>query len=122
MLMIELSRIAEEIILWSSKEFGFLEVADEYAASSSIMPQKNNPVTAELVRAKCGSVLGSLQAVCAILKGLPYSYNLDLQEVTPHLWEGFANTQRSVEIMDATISPPTFNPRAYSRPTEGAHS
>jgi argininosuccinate lyase len=122
MLMIELSRIAEEIILWSSKEFGFVEVADEYAASSSIMPQKKNPVTAELVRAKCGSVLGSLQAVCAILKGLPYSYNLDLQEVTPHLWEGFANTQKSVEVMDATISTLKFKPQAFSKSLEGDYS
>ncbi|TLX99550.1 MAG: argininosuccinate lyase [Thaumarchaeota archaeon] len=122
MLMIELSRIAEEIILWSSKEFGFVEVADEYAASSSIMPQKKNPVTAELVRAKCGSVLGSLQAVCTILKGLPYSYNLDLQEVTPHLWAGLANTQRSVEIIDGTISTLIFNPKALSRSMEGDYS
>jgi argininosuccinate lyase len=122
MLMIELSRVAEEIILWSSKEFGFVEVADEYAASSSIMPQKKNPVTAELVRAKCGSVLGSLQAVCAILKGLPYSYNLDLQEVTPHLWEGLANTQRSTEMMEATISTLKLNPQAFSRSMEGDYS
>jgi len=122
MLMIELSRIAEEIILWSSKEFGFVEVADDYAASSSIMPQKKNPVTAELVRAKCGSVLGSLQAVCAILKGLPYSYNLDLQEVTPHLSAGLANTQKSVEIIDATISTLKFNPQAFSKSMEGDYS
>src|SRR2546428_10078912 len=86
------------------------------------MPQKKNPVTAELVRAKCGSVLGSLLAVCAILKGLPYSYNLDLQEVTPHLWEGLTNTQKSVEMMDATISTLKFNPRAFSRSMEGDYS
>jgi len=104
MVMLDLGRIAEEIILWSSKEFGFVEVSDEFSASSSIMPQKKNPVTAEIVRAKCGSVLGSLDAVSAILKGLPYSYNLDLQEVTPHLWEGLENTHRSIEMLGATLS------------------
>ena len=59
---------------------------DEYSATSSIMPQKKNPVVAETIRAKCGSVLGELTAAFAITKALPNSYNLDLQEVTPHLW------------------------------------
>jgi len=109
MVMLDLSRIAEELILWSSKEFNFVEVSDEYAASSSIMPQKKNPVTAEIVRAKCGSVLGSLQSACAIIKALPYSYNLDFQELTPHLWEGLDDTLSSVEIMQATIATLKFN-------------
>ncbi len=86
--MVNLSRMAEELILWSSSEFGFVEVADEYSATSSIMPQKKNPVVAETVRAKCGSVLGELTAVFAITKALPNSYNLDLQEVTPAPLEG----------------------------------
>ncbi len=122
MVMLDMSRIAEEVILWSSKEFGFVEVSDEYAASSSIMPQKKNPVTAEVVRAKCGSVLGSLQAVCAILKGLPYSYNLDLQEVTPHVWDGLANTHRSVEMMGATLSTMKFNPRSIQESMRNDYS
>ena len=69
--MVNLSRMAEEIILWSSQEFGFVEVADEYSATSSIMPQKKNPVVAETIRAKCGSVLGELTASSAISKGAP---------------------------------------------------
>ena len=60
--MVDLSRMAEELILWSSSEFGFVEIADEYSATSSIMPQKKNPVVAETIRAKCGSVLGELTA------------------------------------------------------------
>lgn len=104
MTMLDLSRIAEEFILWSSKEFGFIEVSDEYAASSSIMPQKKNPVVAEIIRAKSGSVIGSLQGVCTTLKALPYSYNLDLQEVTPSLWRGLSDTKNSADMMSGMVS------------------
>ena len=69
--MVDLSRMAEELILWSSSEFGFVEVADEYSATSSIMPQKKNPVVAETVRAKCGSVLGELDGSVRDHKGAP---------------------------------------------------
>ncbi len=112
MIMLDLTRLAEELILWSTKEFGFVELSDEYAASSSIMPQKKNPVVAEIIRAKCGSVLGCLQAACAIIKGLPYSYNLDLQEMTPNLWRGLADTQSSVDVMSGMISTLRLNVHA----------
>ena len=81
LIMSNLSRIAEEFVLWSSSEFGLVEIADEYASTSSIMPQKKNPVVAELVRAKYSTVLGDLVSSLTILKALPYSYNLDLQEI-----------------------------------------
>jgi argininosuccinate lyase len=110
--MLNLTRLAEELILWSTKEFGFAEVSDEYAASSSIMPQKKNPVVAEIIRAKCGSVLGCLQAVCTIIKGLPYSYNLDLQEITPNLWRGLRYTEDSIEMMSGMVATLRFNVHA----------
>ena len=110
MAMVNLSRMAEEIILWSSLEFGFAEVADEYSATSSIMPQKKNPVVAETVRAKCGSVLGELTASFAITKALPNSYNLDLQEVTPHLWRAMDGTISSAALMAEMLSSLEFDP------------
>ncbi len=85
-LMTNLSRLAEELILWSTFEFDFIELDDRYSSTSSIMPQKKNPDIAELMRAKTGTVTGALMAVLTICKALPYSYNRDLQEATPHLW------------------------------------
>ena len=78
--MMHLSRLAEEIILWSSAEFGFIELDDAFATGSSIMPQKKNPDVAELVRGKTGQVFGDLLGLLTTMKGLPLSYNRDLQE------------------------------------------
>jgi argininosuccinate lyase len=106
MTMIDLSRLAEELIVWSAREFDFIEIGDEYTSTSSIMPQKKNPVVAELVRAKTGSTISALVAVATILKALPYSYNLDLQEATPHIWRALSDTEESIKVtteMLATI-------------------
>lgn len=78
--MMHLSRFSEEIILWSSKEFGFITLSDSYTTGSSIMPQKKNPDMAELVRGKTGRVYGDLFALLTVLKGLPLAYNKDMQE------------------------------------------
>ena len=78
--MIHLSRLSEEIILWSTSEFGFITLADEYSTGSSIMPQKKNPDIAELVRGKTGRVYGALMALLTTMKGLPLAYNKDMQE------------------------------------------
>jgi len=80
LLMVHLSRLAEEIVLWSTAEFNFIELDDAYATGSSIMPQKKNPDVAELIRGKTGRVFGHLLAVLTMLKGLPLAYNRDLQE------------------------------------------
>ena len=104
MIMIDASRLAEELILWSTSEFGFVELDDAYSASSSIMPQKKNAVAAEMVRAKAGSVMGSLVAACAILKALPYSYNHDLQEVTPQVWHALDETIESLAVLAGIVS------------------
>jgi argininosuccinate lyase len=108
-LMVNLSRLAEELVMWSTSEFGYLELDNLYASTSSIMPQKKNPDTAELARGKTASVLGSLMAVLSICKGLPLSYNRDLQEVTPHLWRGMDWARSTVRILDGCISSLKFN-------------
>jgi len=108
-LMVNQSRLAEELVLWSTSEFGYLELDNLYASTSSIMPQKKNPDTAELARGKTGSVLGSLMAVLSICKGLPLSYNRDLQEVTPHLWRGMDWARSTVRILDGCVSSLKFN-------------
>ncbi|MDO8567564.1 MAG: argininosuccinate lyase, partial [Dehalococcoidales bacterium] len=83
-----LSRLAEEIVLWSSAEFGFIELDDAYSTGSSIMPQKKNPDIAELARGKTGRVYGNLMALLTTMKGLPLTYNRDMQEDK----EGFFDT------------------------------
>jgi argininosuccinate lyase len=113
--MVDLSRMAEELILWSSSEFGFVEIADEFCATSSIMPQKKNPVVAETVRAKAGSVLGELTSMFAITKALPNSYNLDLQEVTPHLWRALDDAVESATIMGSMLSSMSFDEKVMRK-------
>ncbi|MFZ2072014.1 MAG: argininosuccinate lyase [Halobacteriota archaeon] len=102
-LMTNLSRLAEEIILWSTSEFNLVRVAAEYAAGSSIMPQKRNPDYAELVRARTGSVYGCLMSAISICKALPYAYNRDLQEVTPHLLKATEITLSSVSVLSHIV-------------------
>ena len=80
LLGVHLSRLGEEIVLWSSQEFGWVEIDDAYATGSSIMPQKKNPDVAELARGKAGRLIGGLTGLLTTLKGLPLTYNRDLQE------------------------------------------
>ncbi len=107
--MVNLSRLAEELVLWSSSEFAYLELDNLYASTSSIMPQKKNPDTAELARARAGSVVGSLVSALAICKALPMSYNRDLQEVTPHLWRAVDWTASTVRILSGCLASLKFN-------------
>jgi argininosuccinate lyase len=95
--MMHLSRLAEEMVIWSSAEFGFIELDDAYATGSSIMPQKKNPDTAELARGKTGRVYGHLMALLTVMKGLPLAYDKDLQEDK----EGFFDT---VNTLQTTLS------------------
>ncbi len=128
--MVNMSRLAEELILWSSSEFGYLELDNLYASTSSIMPQKKNPDTAELARSKAGSVIGSLVAALSICKALPMSYNRDLQEVTPHLWRGMDWTRSTARILEGCLSSLHFDlqrleessGRGFSTATELADS
>jgi argininosuccinate lyase len=102
-LMTNLSRLAEELILWSTSEFDLIQIPEEYATGSSIMPQKRNPDYAELIRARAGTVHGCLMSVLSICKALPSSYNRDLQEVTPHLLKAAKTTTASVAAMKGMI-------------------
>lgn len=105
----DLSRIAEELILWSSSEFKFVELPDEYSSTSSIMPQKKNPDTMEITRAKVGRIYGNLMGVLAMLKALPLTYNRDMQEVTPRLWDSIETIKRMLRIMSGALEKMTFN-------------
>ena len=102
--MTSLSRMAEELILWSSSEFDLIELDDSYSSTSSIMPQKKNPDIAELMRAKTGTVNGALVSVLTICKALPYSYNRDLQEATPHLWRAADTVRSSARMARGMVS------------------
>jgi argininosuccinate lyase len=119
-LMVNLSRLAEEMILWSAPEFGYVELDNAFASTSSIMPQKKNPDTAELARARTGSVLGSLVSGLVICKALPLSYNRDLQEVSPHLWRAMDWTRSSVRILQGALVTMRFDlPRLEKMAAEG---
>ncbi len=96
--MMHLSRFSEEIILWSSWEFKFIELDDAYTTGSSIMPQKKNPDMAELVRGKCGRVYGDLMATLTMLKGLPLAYNKDMQEDKEAIFDSVETVQKCLSI------------------------
>lgn len=98
-LFVHLSRLAEEMILWSSEEFAFIELPDRYCTGSSMMPQKKNPDVPELIRAKTGRVFGHLQALLTVMKGLPLAYNRDLQEDKIPLFDTVDTVKASLGIM-----------------------
>jgi argininosuccinate lyase len=97
-LFVHLSRLAEELVLWSSQEFGFVELPDGYCTGSSMMPQKKNPDVPELIRGKAGRVFGHLQAMLTIMKGLPLAYNRDLQEDKIPLFDTVDTVKASVAM------------------------
>ncbi len=103
LIMVHLSRLASEVILWSSAEFGFVELDDAYATGSSIMPQKKNPDSAELTRGKAGRVFGDLFALLTLMEGLPLTYNRDLQEDKEALFDGVDTTAACLDIMTDVI-------------------
>jgi len=100
---VHLSRLAEELVLWSSAEFGFITLSDAFATGSSIMPQKKNPDAAELVRGKTGRVLGDLFGLLTVLKGLPLAYNKDLQEDKEPVFDAFDTVLDSLLVMAPMI-------------------
>ena len=98
-IMVHLSRLSEEVILWASEEFGFVRLKDSCATGSSIMPQKKNPDVPELVRGKTGRVFGHLQALLVLMKGLPLAYNKDLQEDKEALFDAVKTVKACLEAM-----------------------
>ena len=108
-IMMHLSRMAEELILWSTKEFGFITMSDKVTTGSSIMPQKRNPDMAELIRGKTGSVYGSLMTLLTLMKGLPLSYNRDMQEDKPPMFQAIEMTLDSLEMMALVLRETKFH-------------
>jgi argininosuccinate lyase len=108
--MIHLSRLAEDWILYSSEEFGWLDLADQVTSGSSLMPQKKNPDSLELIRGKCGRVIGALTSLMVTMKGLPMTYNRDMQEDKVPLFEAADEVTASLEMAGAVIDGVKLNP------------
>jgi argininosuccinate lyase len=105
---VHLSRIGEELVIWSSQEFGFVELSDAFATGSSMMPQKKNPDAAELVRGKSARVIGDLVSLLTLEKGLPFAYNRDLQEDKAPIFDAVATVAISLEAIAGALSTATF--------------
>jgi len=102
-IMMHMSRLSEELILWSSKEFDFVLIDDEFSTGSSIMPQKKNPDAAELIRGKTGRVYGSLMALLTTMKGIPLAYNKDMQEDKEQFFNALDTVQSCIKIMSGML-------------------
>jgi argininosuccinate lyase len=103
-IMLDLCRIAEDFIIWSTSEFGFISLDDQFSSSSSAMPQKKNPDPLELIRGKTATIEGNLMAIASIMKGLPSGYSRDLQEIKPLLWKTSSTLDTSIEIMEGIVA------------------
>jgi argininosuccinate lyase len=112
LLAVHLSRLAEDVILWASVEFNFIKLADAYTTGSSLMPQKKNPDVAELARGKTGRVFGNLIALLTLLKGLPMTYNRDLQEDKERLFDTADTVRATTRLMAAMLQNTKINPGA----------
>ncbi|MFQ5737237.1 MAG: argininosuccinate lyase [Thermodesulfobacteriota bacterium] len=116
-MMMHLSRLAEEIILWSSQEFGFVELSDAFSTGSSIMPQKKNPDLAELARGKTGRVYGNLVTLLTVMKGLPLAYNKDMQEDKEPLFDTVDTVKAVLGVFAPMLKTMKVNKEAMERAT-----
>jgi hypothetical protein len=114
LLGVHLSRIGEEWILWASTEFGFVTLDDGFSTGSSMMPQKKNPDIAELARGKAGRLIGHLTGFLTTLKGLPLTYNKDMQEDKEPLFDAVDTVRLTLLALDGMISTTTFNTEAMA--------
>ena len=119
LIMTHLSRFSEEIILWCSGEFSFIELDDAFSTGSSIMPQKKNPDIAELVRGKCGRVYGDLTAILTVLKGLPLAYNKDMQEDKEALFDATDTAKICLELFTSMLSTVRVNKKRMRAAASG---
>ena len=120
--MMHLSRFCEEIILWSSAEFGFVELDDAFATTSSIMPQKKNPDVIELTRGKTGRVFGSLMSLLTVMKGIPLAYNRDLQEDKESLFDVVDVLNSCLELFPGVITTMKINREKMSLAADGNYN
>jgi len=119
---INLSRFAEEIVLWTSRRFGFASLSDAFSTGSSIMPQKRNPDAAELVRAKPGRIAGALQGLILVMKGLPLAYSKDMQEDKALVFTAFDDLMLAITAMTGMAGDLTFNRDALEAAAGEAYS
>jgi len=115
LLAIHVSRLAEDLILWAGAEFNFIKIADAYTTGSSLMPQKKNPDIAELARGKTGRVVGNLMSLLTLLKGLPMTYNRDLQEDKERLFDTVDTVRATIRLMASMLRNTKFNRAACDR-------
>nr|WP_319540075.1 argininosuccinate lyase [uncultured Methanospirillum sp.] len=108
-LLTTLSRFCEELVIWSSAFVRFVDLHEIYCSTSSIMPQKKNPDVAEILRSRAGSLLGEFVSAITITKGLPMSYNRDLQDLNPHLWRGISGIRRDIDLLAGMIRTARFD-------------
>ena len=106
---VHMSRMAEDLILWSSAEFGFVSLPDAFCTGSSLMPQKKNPDSCELLRGKSARLQGNLHTLLTLTKGLPLTYNRDLQEDKPPVFDSFDQTALCAEVLAGTVAGVTVN-------------
>ncbi|WP_418791484.1 argininosuccinate lyase [Phosphitispora sp. TUW77] len=118
-IMMHLSRFCEEIILWSSAEFKFIELDDAYSTGSSIMPQKKNPDVAELIRGKTGRVYGDLMALLTVMKSLPLAYNKDMQEDKEALFDAIDTIKGSLLVFTPMVETMRLNEQAMAQAARG---
>ena len=119
---VHLSRIAEEIILWSSQQYNFISLSDDIATGSSIMPQKKNPDGAELVRSKAAIVISNLNNLLIILKGLPLGYNKDLQEDKKLIFDSFDTVKLCIQVIKEIIEKVKFNKKEMKKAVDDSNS
>jgi len=122
LVMMHLSRFCEDLVLWSSDEFGFVEISDAYTTGSSIMPQKKNPDVAELIRGKTARVYGDLVMIMTLLKGLPMAYNRDLQEDKEPLFDAVDTVKNCISIFTEMIQNTFFNAQRMYAAARGGFS
>ena len=115
------SRLCEELILWSSQEFGFITISDKFSTGSSIMPQKKNPDVAELIRGKTGRVYGNLMALLTTMKALPLAYNKDMQEDKEGVFDSVEQAKNSLVILNEMLKTTKFNEENMLKATKTGH-
>ena len=120
--MVHVSRLAEELVLWSSEEFGFVRLDDDYTSGSSIMPQKRNPDAAELGRGRSGRVVGNLVGLLTVLKGLPLTYNRDLQEDKEGLFDTVDVLLPTLEVFAGMVSTMRVDAHRMAEAATGGHA
>lgn len=120
-IMVHLSRFAEEIVLWNTDEFSFVTLPDAFSTGSSIMPQKKNPDILELIRGRSGRVFGDLMAILTVMKGLPLAYNRDMQEDKEPLFDTVDTAKSCLNILAVLLPRIIFNKKAMEKGTEGGY-